>query len=110
MKLSDYLISLIRTGVPVLVGSVLGWLSGVTWLHDLIQNLGLDQRVGITTAVTAGLIWVYYAALRKLEPRFPWLGKLLGYSVASLQYGKLPATPSPVAPPVVPPASPTPGV
>jgi len=69
----DYLLSLIRTAVPAAVGLVLAWLArefGIVLPADLSAEL---------TLVVAGLaIGAYYAAVRALEVRWPWVGRLLG--------------------------------
>ncbi|CAM3433971.1 hypothetical protein [Stackebrandtia soli] len=70
--MSDYLVSLIRTWVPVAVGSVAAWLTA----H------GVDLNTATTTALTTGgtavAAAVYYAAARALERRWPAAGYLLG--------------------------------
>lgn len=73
MNFSDYLTSLIRTWVPVIVGSVLAWLAAKT-------GIVLDENASgqVVLAVSAFFIGAYYGLVRWLEPRFPWLGWLLG--------------------------------
>ena len=70
--MSDYLISLIRTAVPIAVGTALAWLS---------QTLGIvlddDSSAQAATVVTALVIAVYYAVVRKLEQRWPAVGRWL---------------------------------
>lgn len=65
--LSDYLVSLIRTFVPIGVGIVLAYLAKKGF------NLTVDAE-----ALTLAVIGVYYAVVRKLEARWSWLGWLLG--------------------------------
>ncbi|MDM4722741.1 hypothetical protein QTQ03_25245 [Micromonospora sp. WMMA1363] len=71
--LHDYLISLIRTAVPVAVGAVLAWLA---------SRAGIVLDEGSSTALTAGVVAaavaVYYALVRALESLWPWFGLLLG--------------------------------
>jgi sulfite exporter TauE/SafE len=69
---SDYIVSLIRTWVPILIGS------GLTWAS---VNLGfvLDDRssAAVVAATLVVVIGLYYALARALEARWPLLGKLL---------------------------------
>lgn len=71
--MNNYVISLIRTYVPVGVGAVLSF---------LLVHYGLHPSAAIasavTAALTAGITAVYYAAVRALEHKFPWLGVLIG--------------------------------
>lgn len=71
--LHDYLISLIRTAVPVAVASVLAWLASRA-------GVVLDEQssTGLTLAVGGLAIGGYYALVRALEVRWPVFGKLLG--------------------------------
>lgn len=78
MTLSDYLVSIIRTGVPVLVGLVLAKLAAKT---------GITADLGLASEVATGLaIGGYYAAVRALEARWPFFGVLLGWKAAP-EYG-----------------------
>lgn len=73
MILSQYLVSVIRTGVPALVGIVLSYL-GIAALD--IEGIPLS---GVITAVA---IVGFYAGVRKLEEKWPAFGRLLGIPVA----------------------------
>lgn len=70
--MSDFAVSLIRTNVPVLVGSLIGWLI----------SLGVTVPESAEVPLTAGLVALsiagYYAAARWLENRWPAFGYLLG--------------------------------
>jgi hypothetical protein len=70
--MSDYLISLIRTWVPVGIGAALTWLA---------TRLGivLDEDTSAQAAVVATVlvVAVYYAVVRKLEQRWPAIGRVL---------------------------------
>lgn len=71
--MNDYLLSLIRTWVPIAVGAVLSWLAvkyGVA-VPESISN-------EVTVALTGVVIGVYYAVVRALEKQWPAFGKLLG--------------------------------
>lgn len=78
--MSNYLVSLIRTVAPAVVGAFLSWLA----LHGLGVPAG--ERESITAAVTALAVIAYYAVVRALEHRWPKLGVLLGVPQAP-QYG-----------------------
>lgn len=71
--MSDRLLSLIRTLVPVLVGSALAWLAART-------GIVLPEHVSAELAIvaTVAAITLYYALVRWLETRWPWFGLLLG--------------------------------
>lgn len=71
--MNDYVLSLVRTWVPIGVGAVLSWLAvkyGVA-VPESISN-------EVTVALTGVVIGVYYAIVRGLEKRWPAFGKLLG--------------------------------
>lgn len=65
--LNDTIVSFIRTGVPVLVGTVVAFLANRGFEIEINQN-----------AVVAAVILVYYALARFLEKKWPFLGFLLG--------------------------------
>lgn len=65
--MSDFIVSLVRTWVPIGVGYVVS-------LGILPDDLS-DEA---TAAATAGIIALYYALARLLESKFPKLGFLLG--------------------------------
>lgn len=67
-----YVQSLIRTWVPVAVGSVLAW-AAVHW-HIVVDP---GASVTVATIVTAISIAGYYALCRLVERRWPRLGALL---------------------------------
>jgi len=74
--MSDYLLSVIRTVVPVVIGSALGWLA----THGL--SLDTETQAGLIAILTAACIAGYYALIRKLEVRWPAVGQwLLGAGV-----------------------------
>lgn len=70
--MTDFILSLIRTVVPIIVGSVVGWLGA----------RGIDVEPEAVGALTAGIGAlagaIYYAGARWLEQRWPILGHLLG--------------------------------
>ncbi|WP_018721713.1 hypothetical protein [Salinispora fenicalii] len=70
---NDFLISVIRTAVPVAVGAVLAWLASKTGII-----LDAESSAALTASTVAVVVAVYYALARALETRWPWLGLLLG--------------------------------
>jgi uncharacterized protein (DUF697 family) len=82
MSVTDYVLSVIRTWVPILVGTVGGWLAA----HGL--NLDPSVAIGATAALAGIASGVYYAVVRALELKFPFLGALLGHT-AKPTYAKL---------------------
>lgn len=86
--LHDYLISLIRTVVPVGIGAVLAWLA--SQLGIVIDS---EASAGLVAAVVAVAIGGYYALVRALEQRWPFFGVLLGKPAApAYEGGTQPAT------------------
>lgn len=71
--MNDYVLSLVRTWVPVGVGAVLSWLA-VRFGIVVPEDISTEVTVGLTAVVVA----VYYGIVRALEARWPWFGKLLG--------------------------------
>jgi hypothetical protein len=71
--LSNYVISAIRTYVPLGVGVLLTWLA--SRLHVVIDP---SSQAGLVALCVAVLSATYYALARLLEHRWPMLGVLLG--------------------------------
>lgn len=69
MNLSDYGRSVIRTIVPLFVGSAVGWLA--------TKGIEID-RAAVITAVDTAIGGLYYIAIRAAERRWPQAGWLLG--------------------------------
>ena len=67
--MSDLTPSIIRTGVPLIVGPV------VTWAAS--KGVDIDGEA-LTSAIAAVVGLAYYIAARLLERRWPALGRLLG--------------------------------
>ena len=91
MNLSDTIVSLIRTYVPVLVGTILAFLANKGFEIEVNQN-----------AVVAVVIALYYALARALEKWKPIFGFLLGVPKEPAYEG------TPGAPAVVDPSTPEP--
>lgn len=71
--MSDYVLSLVRTWVPIGVGAVLSYVA-VRWGIVVPEDISTELTVGLTGIVIA----LYYGIVRALEKRWPWFGKLLG--------------------------------
>jgi hypothetical protein len=71
--MSNWVISQIRTFVPILVGTALTWIAKKT-------GFVIDEETGAQAvmAATAGAIAVYYFVVHWLEQKWPAFGKLLG--------------------------------
>lgn len=72
--MSQYVISVIRTWVPVLMGSLAGWLL-VTFGIEVPK----EAQEELTLLIGGAAIALYYALVRWLEQKFPNVGILLGY-------------------------------
>src|SRR5690606_30686854 len=70
--MSAAIISLIRTWVPVAVGSL------VAWLISIGIELDAETQAGLVVGLTGLLVFAYYGIVRALERRWPWVGYLLG--------------------------------
>lgn len=70
--MSDLIISLVRTWVPIGVGVVITWLATKGVVIEEEAKLGLVA--GLTGVITA----LYYTVARVLETRWPVFGLLLG--------------------------------
>lgn len=66
--------SLIRTGVPLLVGLL------VTWLLSINITVSAADQAAIGGATATAVAALYYAGVRLLEQKYPWTSKLLGSS------------------------------
>ncbi|MGX9348178.1 hypothetical protein [Microbacterium sp. KNMS] len=88
---NDRVIAAIRTGVPALVGLVLAQLIAlVPAVGDALA--WLDQAAGIEVArvlelvATAAVIVGYYATVRWLAKRWPWVEGFLGSTKTPVEY------------------------
>jgi hypothetical protein len=69
---SDYVLSLIRTVVPVLWGALITYL--VSLIPGVAQLIDPANVIGFGPAVAAVLASAWYALMRKIEPMLPaWL-------------------------------------
>lgn len=83
--MSNYLVSLIRTGVPILVGTIFGYITSLGWF-----DVSAEDQAKVTSLVVGAAIAVYYAGVRKLEQKWPIFGVLLG-STQQPEYVQPPA-------------------
>lgn len=76
-----YFTSLVRTFVPVAVGTAVSWLA--------TKNIKVDEatKLKVTTVLTGAVIALYYAVVRLLETKWAKFGWLLGKPKAPT-YGK----------------------
>ena len=85
--MTNFFISLVRTYVPIAVGSVISF---------LVVNYGLVVDESITAQLVAGLTGLiiagYYLLARLLERKFPALGVLLGSTQKPVYVEQTPAT------------------
>ncbi|MFC5188154.1 hypothetical protein [Actinomadura harenae] len=72
MTFNDYVVSLVRTAVPVGVGTGLAWIA--VHFGILVPE---DASSGLKLGATAVAIGVYYAGARAVEHRWPRVGRFL---------------------------------
>lgn len=72
MQLSNQLIGLIRTWVPIAVGA------GISWLATLGLNIDAETQAASVVALTGVIQAAYYTVVRLLESKYPAVGWLLG--------------------------------
>lgn len=111
MNLSPFVISNIRTLVPVAVGALLTWLAST-----LKIAIDPNSQAGLVVLAVGVLSGGYYALVHLLEQKWPKIGVLLGVdkvpvyatpppSGLSVGDAILAPEPTPVAPAAVPPAA-----
>lgn len=69
---SDFITSLIRTYVPMLVGAI------TTWLLSRGIELDANTTSGLVAFLTGAFSALYYLIVRLFERKFPQAGVLLG--------------------------------
>lgn len=82
--IGDVLVSLVRTGVAIVVGAFVSW---------AVRHGAHIDAASATAYITPAAIAAYYAVVRLLETQFPALGWLLGIAKAP---SYTPALPAPV--------------
>lgn len=98
--MSNTVVSLIRTYVPLGVAVLVGWLA------SLGVAVSDDAQSALVMGIGALAAALYYAGVRLAEKRWPWVGLLLGAAKAPTYIDE---TGKHVAPPVTPPTPITPG-
>lgn len=70
--MSNFVTSLIRTYVPIIVGAIISFLTA--------KGIEIDESsiAGLTAFMTALFSGVYYLVVRLLEKKYPQVGILLG--------------------------------
>ncbi|CAB4152121.1 hypothetical protein UFOVP585_53 [uncultured Caudovirales phage] len=70
--MSDTLVSLIRTYVPIAVGWLISWLA--------LRGIQIDDntRVALVTGFSGVVTALYYTLIRLLEKKWSWVGVFLG--------------------------------
>jgi hypothetical protein len=96
---SSIVVGIIRTYVPLVVAVLVGWLAS---LGIVVSD---DARSALVTGIGAIGGALYYAGVRLLEQRWPFLGLLLGAAKAPTYIDE---SGNHVDPPVVPPTPITP--
>lgn len=72
MQLSNQLIGLIRTWVPIAVGAV------ISWFATIGLNIDAETQAASVVALTGVIQAAYYTVVRLLESKYPAVGWLLG--------------------------------
>lgn len=70
--MNDFITSLIRTWTPIIVGSIVAWLTarGI--------DVSAQDALGLTAFLSAVFSGAYYLVVRLAERKFPQVGLLLG--------------------------------
>lgn len=71
--MSDQIVATIRTVVPMIVGTVVGWAANA---GVIIPEVTSDA---LTVAITGVASAVYYVVARAAEQRWPAAGRMLGH-------------------------------
>lgn len=82
MNLNNFVISQIRTYVPILIGGV------ISWLATIGLNIDASTQSGLIVAMTGVLQAVYYFIARIVERKYPSAGSYLLGSDAKPTYTK----------------------
>ena len=70
--MNSFVVSLIRTNVPIVIGGL------IAWLVSLNVQVPEGSEEGLVVGVTGLIIAGYYTLVRALEKRWPSFGILLG--------------------------------
>jgi hypothetical protein len=74
--MSNYVISHIRTVVPIVVGAL------ISWLTTLGIDIDPETQMGLILGMTGLFQAAWYAVIRALAQRWPWFGVFLGVNKA----------------------------
>lgn len=86
-SVSDYVVSVLRTVVPVLWGALITYL--ISLVPIVAQVVDPGTAVGLGPAVAAALTAAWYALMRTIEPKLPaWLTVIVLGSNSSPRYLK----------------------
>lgn len=77
--------SIIRTGVPILMGTLLSLLARINF------DLDTEGQEALTTWLTSLFIGAYYLVVRLIEQKVPAVGWLLGLAKSPDSYSATPA-------------------
>ena len=77
--MSDFVISLVRTYVPMVVGFLVTWLVSVNVLDP---DTAVGVQAGLVSAGTAIISGAYYLLVRLLAEKWPSMGIFLGVNIA----------------------------
>ena len=75
-NMQDFVNSLIRTYVPLIVGAV------AAWAVTLGLEIDANTQTSLIVVLTAALQGAYYLIIRLIERKFPKVGVLLGKASA----------------------------
>jgi hypothetical protein len=87
--MNPFAASLIRTIVPIVVGSILGLLTRAG------LDIDLEGQQALSTLIDSTFIGAYYLVIRIIETKVPQVGWLLGLAKTPDSYTKDPATTGP---------------
>lgn len=87
--MNPFAASLIRTIVPIIVGSILGLLTRAG------LDIDLEGQQALSTLIDSAFIGAYYLVIRIIETKVPQIGWLLGLAKTPDSYTADPATTGP---------------
>ena len=79
--MNDYIIGHIRTWVPIVVGAL------ISFLVTLGLEINPETQTALIIALTGLIQAVYYALVRALAEKWPWVGSFLGVNKAPEYFG-----------------------
>ena len=86
-----FVLSIIRTWVPIGVGALISWLTVTVGLPEIPE----EGATGLIIFLTAVLQGAYYLLVRWLEQKFPQIGVLLGAAKSPDAYSTGDTKPTP---------------